>query len=89
MQASVHELLELALHAPPEPLPARAALEQAFHLPLGDVVVHRGPAAAAALARLHAPAAVYAGEMLLGILSGVTPASPVILTSELVVRKSA
>ena len=30
-----------------------------------------------------------AGEMLLGILSGVTPASPVILTSELVVRKSA
>ena len=66
LQASVHELLALALHAPPEPLPARAALEQAFHLPLGDVVVHRGPAAAAALARLHAPAAVYAGEMLLG-----------------------
>ncbi|MCW5951827.1 MAG: LacI family DNA-binding transcriptional regulator [Propionibacteriaceae bacterium] len=30
-----------------------------------------------------------AGEMLLGLLSGVAPTSPVILTSELIVRKSA
>ncbi len=59
-------LLKLAISSPSQELPQRSKLEDAFRLPLGDVSVHRGPAAQTALDQLDTPAAVFEGKILLG-----------------------